>query len=112
MEAKAVAKHVRITPRKARAVVDLVRGKSVSEALAILKFSPRGASEVVLKVVKSAAANAENNLNLDKDSLYISKAFVDVGPTMKRVLPRLRGMADRLLKRSCHVTIVVKEREG
>ncbi len=112
MEAKAVAKHVRITPRKARAVVDLVRGKSVAEALAILKFSPRGASEVVYKVVKSAAANAENNFSLDKDSLYISKAYEDAGPTMKRVLPRLRGMADRLLKRSCHVTIVVKEREG
>lgn len=112
MEAKAVAKYIRMSPRKVRQVVDLVRGKNVDEALTILKFTPKSASEVVGKVVKSAAANAENNFNMDKDDLYVAVAYVDPGPTMKRLLPRLRGMADRILKRTCHVTIIVREREG
>ena len=112
MEAKAVAKYIRMSPRKVRQVVNLVRGKDVDEALTILKFTPKSASEVVSKVVKSAAANAENNFNMDKDDLYVAVAYVDPGPTMKRLLPRLRGMADRILKRTCHVTVIVREREG
>ena len=112
MEARAVARYVRMSPRKVRRVVDMVRGKSVDEALTILKYAPQIASEPVSKVVKSAAANAENNLNLTRDDLYVAEAFVDVGPTLKRVLPRQRGMADRVLKRTSHITVVVREREG
>ena len=112
MEAKAVARHVRMSPRKVRRVVDMVRGKSVDEALTILKYVPQIAAEPVSKVVASAAANAENNLDLTRDDLYIAQAFVDAGPTLKRVLPRMRGMADRVLKRTSHITVVVREREG
>ncbi len=112
MEAKAVARHVRMSPRKVRRVVDMVRGKSVDEALTILKYVPHIAAEPVSKVIASAAANAENNLDLTRDDLYIDQAFVDAGPTLKRVLPRMRGMADRVLKRTSHITVVVREREG
>lgn len=112
MEAKAVARHVRMSPRKVRRVVDMVRGKSVDEALTILKYVPQIAAEPVSKVIASAAANAENNLDLTRDDLYIAQAFVDAGPTLKRVLPRMRGMADRVLKRTSHITVVVREREG
>jgi len=112
LEAKAVARHVRMSPRKVRRVVDMVRGKSVDEALTILKYAPQIAAEPVSKVVASAAANAENNLDLTRDDLYIAQAFVDAGPTLKRVLPRMRGMADRVLKRTSHITVVVREREG
>ena len=112
MEAKAIARHVRMSPRKVRRVVDMVRGKSVDEALTILKYAPYVAAEPVYKVVASAAANAENNLNLTRDDLYVAKAYVDAGPTMKRILPRLRGMADRILKRTSHITVIVREREG
>lgn len=111
MEAKAIARHVRISPRKARQVVDLIRGKDVEEALAILQVTPKGASEIVSKVVKSAAANAENNLDLSTDTLFVSEAFVDQGPIMKRIRPRARGMADRIRKRTSHITVVVAERE-
>jgi len=110
MEAKAIARHVRISPRKARQVVDLIRGKGVDEALAILRLTPKGASRIVSKVVRSAAANAENNLDMNFDSLYVAKAFVDQGPTMKRIMPRARGMADRIRKRTSHITVVVSER--
>ncbi|MGI6130798.1 MAG: 50S ribosomal protein L22 [Bacillota bacterium] len=112
MEAKAIARHVRMSPRKVRRVVDMVRGKSVDEALTILKYVPQIAAEPVSKVIASAAANAENNLDLTRDDLYIAQAFVDAGPTLKRVLPRMRGMADRVLKRTSHITVVVREREG
>lgn len=110
MEAKAVAKYIRISPRKVRKVVDLIRGKKVGEALAILKFTPHGASTPVEKVVKSAVANAENNNNMDVESLYISKIFVDQGPTLKRVSPRAMGRADVKLRRSSHITVVVSEK--
>ena len=90
MEAKAIARHIRISPRKARQVVDLIRGKDLQEALAILELTPKGASRIVSKVVRSAAANAENNLELDPDTLYVSRAYVDQGPTMKRIMPRAR----------------------
>lgn len=112
MEAKAIARHVRMSPRKVRRVVDMVRGKSVDEALTILKYVPQIAAEPVSKVIASAAANAENNLDLTRDDLYIAQAFVDAGPSLKRVLPRQRGMADRILKRTSHITVVVREREG
>ena len=90
--ARATARFVRVTPMKARRVVDLVRGKSVSEALAILKYAPQAASEPVAKVVASAAANAENNFGLDRDTLVISQAWADEGPTMRRSAPALRGV--------------------
>jgi large subunit ribosomal protein L22 len=112
VEAKAIARYVRMSPRKVRRVIDMVRGKSVDEALTILKYAPQVAAEPVSKVVASAAANAENNLNLTRDDLYVAAAFVDAGPTLKRVLPRQRGMADRIIKRTSHITVVVREREG
>lgn len=110
MEARAVAKNIRIAPRKVRIVVDLIRGKNVNEALAILKYTPKVGTEVVEKVLKSAVANAENNLDLNVDNLYVAAVCVDQGPAMKRIHPRSRGQAFKILKRSSHVTVVVKER--
>ena len=110
MEAKAVAKYVRIAPRKVRVVMDLIRGKNVAEAFAILKFTPKVGADVIEKVLKSAVANAENNFDKNVDKLYISTAFVDQGPTMKRIHPRSRGQAFKILKRSSHITIAVEER--
>ncbi|WP_346354673.1 50S ribosomal protein L22 [Azotosporobacter soli] len=110
MEAKAIAKHIRISPRKVRIVIDLIRGKNVGEAYAILKHTPKVGSEVVIKVLKSAIANAEHNCELNVDKLFVSAAFVDQGPTMKRIHPRSRGQAFKILKRTSHVTLVVKER--
>lgn len=112
MEAKAVARFVRVSPRKARQVVDLIRGKSLREALTILHFLPKAASSVVEKVVRSAAANAENNLNLRRDDLYVATIYVDQGPVLKRYLPRARGRADRIRKRTSHITVILKEKEG
>jgi large subunit ribosomal protein L22 len=109
METRAVAKYVRIAPRKVRRVVDLVRGQYVGDALKALQFLPNRAAKHVQKVVKSAAANAENNFAMDMDTLKITTAFVDVGPTMKRVQPRAMGRAYRILKRSSHITVVVGE---
>lgn len=111
MEAMAVAKHVRISPRKVRRVVDLIRGKGVQEALAILRFSPQRASVAVEKVVKSAVANAEHNYDMDGDNLYIARAFVDEGPTWKRTQPRAMGRANLRRRRTSHITIVVGEKE-
>ena len=110
MEAKAVAKNIRSAPRKVRVVIDLIRGKNVGEAFAILKYTPKVGTEVVEKVLKSAVANAENNLDLNVDNLYVSAVYVDQGPTMKRIHPRSRGQAFKILKRSSHVTVVVQER--
>ena len=106
--ARATAKFVRVTPMKARRVVDLVRGRSVEDALSILKFAPQAASEPVAKVVASAAANAENNLGLDPSTLVISTAFVDEGATLKRFQPRAQGRAFRIRKRTSHITIEVE----
>lgn len=111
MEAKASARYVRVSARKARLVVDLVRGKSVAEAEAILKFTPRAAAEIVGKVVHSAAANAEKNLKIKPETLYVSQAYVDEGPTLKRIRPRAMGRASKINKRTSHITIVVKQRE-
>jgi len=109
MEARAVARYVRVSPRKARLLVDLIRGKSVSDAVAILKFTPRAAAEIVEKLLNSAVANAENNLKIKADNLYVAATYVDEGPTLKRVSPRARGRAFRINKRTSHVTIVLKQ---
>lgn len=111
MEARATAKFVRVSPRKARDVVDLVRGKSVADAEAILKFTPRAAAEIVGKVVHSAAANAEKNLRIKPETLYVAEAYVNEGPTIKRIRPRAMGRAFRINKRTSHITVVVKQRE-
>ncbi len=103
---------MRISPRKARQVIDLIRGKDVDAALTILKFTPKGASPIVEKVLRSAMANAENNFEMDVDSLYVAECYVDVGPIMKRIRPRARGMADRIRKRTSHITVILREREG
>lgn len=106
-EAQAVAKNIRVSASKMRRVVDLVRGKSVREAKAILKFTPNGSSAIVAKTLASAVANATTNAKLSEDALFVRAIFVDEGPTMKRYLPRAKGSADRLLKRSSHLTVIV-----
>ena len=110
MEAKAVAKYVRIAPRKVRVVMNLIRGKNVADAFAILKFTPKAGADVIEKVLKSAVANAENNFDMNVDKLYIASAYVDQGPTLKRIHPRSRGQAFSIFKRTSHVTVVVAER--
>lgn len=110
MEVKAIAKTVRMGPRKVRLVIDLIRGKKVSEAISILRLTPKGASPIVEKVVKSAVANAVNNNQMDQSLLYIKQAFVNEGVTMKRYLPRAKGSANTILKRTSHITIVLDEK--
>ena len=110
MEAKAVAKYVRMSPIKLKPVTDLVRGKDLNEALNILKFTPGKGSEIVEKVVKSAAANAENNFDMNPDNLYVAEVYANQGPTMKRVRPRAQGRAYRIEKRMSHITVVLNER--
>ena len=109
-EARAIAKHIRIAPRKLRIVVDLIRGKDIGEAYSILKFTPKVGSKVVEKVLRSAVANAEHNFDMNVGSLYVSEIFVDQDSTMKRIHPRSRGQAFKILKHSSHVTVVVQER--
>ena len=104
---KAVAKHIRISPYKVRIVLDIIRGKGYREAVAILENTPKAASEPVKKVLMSAAANAENNLGMSKDNLYVAACFADQGPTLKRVMPRAQGRAFRILKRTSHITVVL-----
>ncbi len=111
MEAKAVAKYIRISPRKSRLVIDLIRGKNVNQAEAILKFTPNKPAEDIIKVLHSAIANAENNLNLSKEELIVTKAFIDEGPRLKRFKPRAQGRADRMVHRTSHITVVVGTRE-
>jgi large subunit ribosomal protein L22 len=106
--ARAVARHVRISPTKARRVINLVRGLPAQEALTVLQFAPQAASVPVYKVLASAIANAENNERLDPDSLLVSEAYVDEGPTLKRFRPRAQGRAYRIRKRTCHITIAVE----
>jgi large subunit ribosomal protein L22 len=112
LEARAHVRYVRIAPRKVRIVIDLIRGKELAEALAILKFTPKGASKVLEKALLSAAANAENNYGMDRDALYVAKCYVDEGPTYKRFRPRAQGRATPIRKRSSHITIILKEKEG
>lgn len=111
MEAKAIAKFIRVSPRKARMVVDLIRGKKVEEALAILRYTPNKAAAAVSKVVKSAAANAEHNNEMDKDELIVSQIFVDQGPSLKRMMPRAMGRADIIKRRTSHITVVVSDKK-
>ncbi len=105
VQVQAKAKYVRIAPRKVRLVADQIRGLEVERAVSLLTFSPRGASVPLLKLLKSAAANAENNNDLDPEDMLISSVSVDEGPTMRRYRPRARGRATRIEKRSCHITI-------
>lgn len=111
MEARAYLRGLRIAPRKVTIVLDLIRNKPVDLALATLRHTPKAASEPVMKLLKSACANAENNHSMDKKSLYVSECFVTPGPTMKRIMPRAQGRAFQILKRTSHITIVVKEKE-
>lgn len=110
MEARAIAKYVRVSSTKASVVLDLIRGKNANEALAILEYTPRNAAEVIKKVLKSAIANAENNCDLDVNRLYVAEAYVGQAPTLKRFRPRAQGRAYRIEKRTSHITVVVKER--
>ena len=112
MEAVARVRHIRVTPMKARRVVNLIRGKQASEAMAILKFAPQQASDPIFKLVQSAVANAKviadkQNLSIDEEDLFVSRAFVDEGTTLKRFMPRAQGRAFKILKRTSHITIVV-----
>ena len=109
-EVKATAKYIRIAPRKVRIVMNLVRGKSVADALAILKVTPKVGADAVEKVLRSAIANAENNFDMEVDRLFISSAFVDQGPTLKRIHPRSRGQAFKILKHTSHITVAVNEK--
>lgn len=110
--ATATAKTVRIAARKARLVIDLIRGRQADEALAILEFTPRAGSPLIAKVLKSAIANAENNFDLDAQNLYVKEAFVNEGPTLKRFRPRAKGSASPINKRTSHITVVVAEKEA
>ncbi|MFC7590207.1 50S ribosomal protein L22 [Nonomuraea thailandensis] len=111
MEARAQARFVRVTPLKARRVVDLIRGLPASEAQAVLQFAPQSASEPIYKVLSSAMANAEHNFDLDPSTLFVSRAWVDEGPTLKRFRPRAQGRAYRINKRTSHITVIVESRE-
>ncbi|KXH80795.1 50S ribosomal protein L22 [Sporosarcina sp. HYO08] len=110
-QAKATVRTVRIAPRKVRLVVDLIRGKKVGEAVAILRLTPKAASPVVEKVLNSAIANAEHNYEMNVEDLYVSEVFVDEGPTMKRFRPRAQGRASAINKRTSHITLVVSEKK-
>ncbi len=109
MEVKAVTRYVRIAPRKARLVTELVKGKPVEEALTILRFVPKKAARLVDKTLRSALANAEQNPNIDVDTLYIKRIFVDGGPSMKRWRARAMGRATKIIKRSSHITVILDE---
>ena len=110
MQVSAKLRYARISPQKCRLVADAVRGKTVESALQILGFMPKKGAAIVKKVLESAVANAEHNHGADIDELKVAKVFVDEGPTMKRIMPRAKGRADRILKRSSHITVVVSDR--
>jgi len=105
----AIARYVRISSRKVKIVIDLIRGKSVREAEAILQYTPKAATEPVLKLLKSAVANAENNLELNRDDLYVAEVYANQGPTLMRFRPRAQGRASRIRKRTSHITIVLDQ---
>lgn len=111
MEARAYLRNARIAPRKVQIVLDMIRNKPVDVAMATLRNTPKSACEYLEKLLKSAVANAENNHNMDKDNLYVAECFVCPGPTMKRIRPRAQGRAFQVLKRTSHVTMVLKEKE-
>jgi large subunit ribosomal protein L22 len=106
---RAIARYVRISSRKVKVVIDLIRGKSVQEAQAILMYTPKAASPVVEKLLNSAVANAENNMDLSRDTLYVAEVFANQGPTLKRFRPRAQGRASRIRKRSSHITIILDQ---
>ena len=112
MEARAIAKYLRVSPFKARQVADLIRGKNAREAMAILRFTNKKGASMIAKVLKSAMANAENNFDMDVDALYVSEIYVDEGPSLKRLKPRAYGRADMMKRRTSHITVVVKEKEA
>jgi large subunit ribosomal protein L22 len=103
----AIVKYVRVSSSKVAIVLDLIRGKSVNEALSILKFTPKSSSPVVIKLLNSAVANAENNLEMDRKELYVAECFANQGPTLKRMRPRSRGMGNPVLKRTSHITVIL-----
>jgi len=110
-EGRAIAKNVRIAPRKVNVVVNLIKGKQIDEAYAILKYTPKGASPVLEKLLKSAEANAVNNNSLSREALFVADCFANQGPVMKRIIPKARGSAARIHKRTSHVTVVLKEKK-
>jgi len=107
----ATARHIRLSPRKAGIVLDLIRGEQVDKALAILNFTPKAASPVISKVLSSAIANAVNNQEMDRDSLYVAECYANPGPTLKRYLARSRGSASPMLKRTCHISVVLDQKK-
>ena len=111
MEARAYLRNARISPRKVQIVLDLIRNKPTEVALATLALTPKAASPILEKLVKSAIANADNNHSMNKDSLYVAECYVTPGPIMKRVMPRAQGRAYRILKRTSHITVVLKEKD-
>ncbi|MBN3490951.1 50S ribosomal protein L22 [Acholeplasma equirhinis] len=111
MEAKAIARTVRIAPRKARLVIDLIRGKNIKEARAILMFTPKAASPIITKVLNSAIANATHNLSMNEEKLFVKEVWVNESMTMKRMLPRAKGTGNLIKKRTSHITVVVAEKE-
>jgi len=112
MEVRASAQRVRISPRKVRLVVDMVRGKKVTEAIDLMKFVPNRAAEDVERLLKSVAANAENNYDLDPEQLWVKEIYADDAPQLRRFKPRARGRVGKILRRSCHITVIAEERGG
>lgn len=112
MEVRASAQRVRISPRKARLVVDMVRGKKVTDAIQLMKFVPNRAAEDIEKLLKSVAANAENNYDLDPEELWIKEIFADDASQLRRFKPKARGRVGKILRRSCHITVIAEERGG
>ncbi len=110
-EGKAVLKHARISSRKVKIVLDLIKDKNIDEAYGIVRYTPKAASELLLKLLKSAEANASNNNGLNRDELYVAEAYATQGPTLKRIMPRAQGRANRIRKRTSHITVVLKERK-
>jgi large subunit ribosomal protein L22 len=112
MEVRASAQRIRISPRKARLVVDMVRGKKVTDAIQLMKFVPNRAAEDIEKLLKSVAANAENNYDLDPEQLWIKEIFADDASQLRRFKPKARGRVGKILRRSCHITVIAEERGG
>lgn len=110
-EGRAMLKYARISSRKVKIVLDLIKDKGLEEAYAIIKYTPKAASDILYKLLKSAESNASNNNGLNKDELYVAEAFASQGPTLKRIMPRAQGRANRIRKRTSHVTLVLKERK-
>jgi large subunit ribosomal protein L22 len=110
-QGKAVLKFARISSRKAKIVLDLIKGKGIDEAYAIIRYTPKAASEMLFKLLKSAESNAANNNGLNRDDLYVAEAYADQGPTLKRIMPRAQGRAFRIKKRTSHITLVLKEKK-